>query len=72
MQYLNSSKLLTRYLFSKRTANYAQMRFSSKMSSDFVKVSPDVQDAVARGRAVVALESTILTHGLPIGMTPFS
>lgn len=30
-----------------------------------VRVSPEVQDAVAAGKAVLALESTIFTHGLP-------
>ncbi|VDK33568.1 unnamed protein product [Taenia asiatica] len=33
--------------------------------SPFVCVSEEVQEALANGRAVVALESTILTHGLP-------
>ena len=30
-----------------------------------IRVSPPVQAALARGEAVVALESTVLTHGLP-------
>jgi pseudouridylate synthase len=30
-----------------------------------VQLSPDVADAIEHGRAVVALESTILAHGLP-------
>jgi pseudouridylate synthase len=30
-----------------------------------VRIEPEVADAVASGRAVVALESAILTHGLP-------
>lgn len=30
-----------------------------------IKVSAEVQDALADGRAVVALESTLLAHGLP-------
>jgi len=33
--------------------------------SSFVTVSPDVADALAGGRPVVALESTIITHGMP-------
>ena len=33
--------------------------------SSFVTVSPEVADALANGRAVVALESTIITHGMP-------
>ncbi|GAB4226139.1 MAG: pseudouridine-5'-phosphate glycosidase [Kiloniellaceae bacterium] len=30
-----------------------------------VEILPEVQDALAAGRAVVALESTIITHGMP-------
>lgn len=30
-----------------------------------IVVAPEVEDALARGRAVVALESTIISHGLP-------
>ncbi|HRN19573.1 MAG TPA: pseudouridine-5'-phosphate glycosidase, partial [Trueperaceae bacterium] len=30
-----------------------------------VRTSPDVAAALARGAAVVALESTVVTHGLP-------
>jgi len=33
--------------------------------SSFVSVSPDVADALAGGQPVVALESTIITHGMP-------
>jgi pseudouridine-5'-phosphate glycosidase len=33
--------------------------------SSFVTVSPEVADALADGRPVVALESTIITHGMP-------
>jgi pseudouridine-5'-phosphate glycosidase len=35
------------------------------MSSALLRVHPEVRSAVARGDAVVALESTITTHGLP-------
>lgn len=30
-----------------------------------VKISPEVSNALSRGRAVVALESTIISHGMP-------
>ncbi|CAL5353944.1 unnamed protein product [Camellia sinensis] len=30
-----------------------------------VKLTPDVSEALSRGRAVVALESTIISHGMP-------
>ncbi|OQZ95944.1 pseudouridine-5'-phosphate glycosidase [Mycolicibacter algericus DSM 45454] len=35
------------------------------MTVEAVRVHPEVADALAAGRAVVALESTIITHGLP-------
>ena len=35
------------------------------MQKDLIKVHPDVQKALNQGRAVVALESTIISHGLP-------
>ncbi|VDN99542.1 unnamed protein product [Rodentolepis nana] len=37
----------------------------STAASEFMCVSEEVREAVSSGRAVVALESTILTHGLP-------
>ena len=33
--------------------------------SDRLEVAPEVRDALAAGRAVVALESTLISHGLP-------
>jgi pseudouridine-5'-phosphate glycosidase len=33
--------------------------------SSFLKISPEVADALSGGRPVVALESTIITHGMP-------
>jgi len=38
---------------------------SSPIDPDFFHVHPDVQKAIDSGRAVVALESTIISHGLP-------
>ena len=35
------------------------------MSKDFLDLAPDVAEALATGKAVVALESTIVTHGMP-------
>lgn len=32
---------------------------------DWLEVEPEIHDALARGEPVVALESTVLTHGLP-------
>jgi pseudouridylate synthase len=36
-----------------------------RMDETLIDVAPEVADALAEGRAVVALESTIITHGLP-------
>ena len=33
--------------------------------STFLKISPEVSDALVANRPVVALESTIITHGMP-------
>ena len=38
---------------------------SSPTDPDFFHVHPDVQKAIDSGKAVVALESTIISHGLP-------
>ena len=32
-----------------------------------MRIAPEVADAVASGRPVVALESTLIAHGLPPG-----
>lgn len=40
-------------------------RSFSTAASKFLCVSEEVREALSSGRAVVALESTILTHGLP-------
>lgn len=35
------------------------------MSHDYLDISPEVADAIATNRPVVALESTIISHGMP-------
>ena len=35
------------------------------MDGSLIAIAPEVRDALAEGRAVVALESTIVTHGMP-------
>jgi pseudouridine-5'-phosphate glycosidase len=35
------------------------------VQKDLIKIHPNVQKAINQGRAVVALESTIISHGLP-------
>ncbi len=37
----------------------------TEQTPDTVRTSPEVRDALAAGRPVVALESTIISHGLP-------
>ena len=32
---------------------------------NYVELNPEVQDAIQRGKAIVALESTIVSHGMP-------
>ncbi len=32
---------------------------------NYLTINPEVQDALARGKAIVALESTVISHGLP-------
>ncbi|MEL2239400.1 pseudouridine-5'-phosphate glycosidase [Leclercia adecarboxylata] len=36
-----------------------------KLSAEFLQVSPEVQDALNNNKPVVALESTIISHGMP-------
>lgn len=47
----------------------AERQFRRPLSTDqlgqFVDVLPEVRDALRRNGAVVALESTIITHGMP-------
>ena len=33
--------------------------------NEFIKILPEIQDALDAGRPVVALESTIVAHGMP-------
>ncbi|KAL9455073.1 hypothetical protein AB3S75_010475 [Citrus x aurantiifolia] len=35
------------------------------LAKNLVKISPEVSEALSHGRAVVALESTIISHGMP-------
>ncbi|KAH9602186.1 hypothetical protein KSS87_018453 [Heliosperma pusillum] len=38
---------------------------SNHFKGGSIKISPEVSDALSRGAAVVALESTIICHGMP-------
>jgi len=35
------------------------------MNHDFLKIAPEIQKAIRDGKAIVALESTIISHGMP-------
>ena len=35
------------------------------MNNEYLKISPEVQEALRSGKSVVALESTIISHGMP-------
>lgn len=54
--------------FCSRTARIARVpaprRYHDFAQSKFLKVSEEIRDAVATGKPVVALESTIYTHGM--------
>ncbi|KAL6202727.1 hypothetical protein ACLB2K_026432 [Fragaria x ananassa] len=39
--------------------------FNPSHASKSIKISPEVSEALSNGRAVVALESTIISHGMP-------
>ena len=41
------------------------MKLRCGKMNDFLNILPEVQDALDSGRAVVALESTIVAHGMP-------
>jgi pseudouridine-5'-phosphate glycosidase len=41
------------------------MRHAYRMEKPYVQLHPEVAEALAEGRPVVALESTIISHGLP-------
>ncbi|EFW22041.1 IdgA domain-containing protein [Coccidioides posadasii str. Silveira] len=45
--------------------NHRHVRTLSRSANKFLKISEEVQDAVATGKPVVALETTIYTHGFP-------
>ncbi|KAL4896265.1 Indigoidine synthase A like protein-domain-containing protein [Aspergillus ambiguus] len=52
-------------VWAKRPIALPARRYHSLDQNRFLKVSEEVRDAVATGKPVVALESTIYTHGFP-------
>jgi pseudouridine-5'-phosphate glycosidase len=50
----------------KKLAFMAKRRgLSTRLNSDYLTISERVRDALATNKPVVALESTIITHGMP-------
>lgn len=41
-----------------------------KISPELLQISPEVQDALKNKKPVVALESTIISHGMPFHKMP--
>lgn len=35
------------------------------MMQDYLSITPEIEEAIKAGKPVVALESTILSHGMP-------
>merc|ERR1712226_676502 len=60
--------ILSSSLRNRNQLNLSKLLFHRACSSNYVKISPEVKEAVDNGRPVIAMESTILTHGLPKGV----
>jgi pseudouridine-5'-phosphate glycosidase/pseudouridine kinase len=63
---LSSSVLASRAAFKSnllKGARLSRARYHDFAQSKFFKVSEEVRDAVATGKPVVSLETTIYTHG---------
>src|SRR5712692_9780753 len=48
-----------------RSGRWACPRLSNIMNENFSRISPEIEAALAANRPVVALESTVIAHGLP-------
>jgi pseudouridine-5'-phosphate glycosidase/pseudouridine kinase len=53
------------FSFSTRRRQYPSNLLDSLRRDAPIDVHPEIQDSLAAGQAVVALESTIITHGMP-------
>ncbi|KAF8044884.1 hypothetical protein N665_6106s0001 [Sinapis alba] len=60
----SSSSSSALYRISNLQNHISPLEANNKLRS-LVKVSPEVSEAISNGRAVVALESTIISHGMP-------
>lgn len=46
-----------------------KQHFATNASSQFLVISPEVEEAIKSGNPVVSLESTIVAHGMPVSDT---
>ncbi|KAJ1654119.1 hypothetical protein IWQ61_005892 [Dispira simplex] len=60
-----ASPLLTQLCDYRTSTRRLQGRPNSWWNAPFVHIEPEVQQALEQGQPVVALESTIITHGMP-------
>ncbi|KAH0879252.1 hypothetical protein HID58_066646 [Brassica napus] len=60
----SSSSSAALYRISNLQNHISPLEANNKLRS-LVKISPQVSEAISSGRAVVALESTIISHGMP-------
>ncbi|KAL0722892.1 hypothetical protein Bca4012_037491 [Brassica carinata] len=61
----SSSSSSALYRISNLQNHISPLEANNKHLKSLVKVSPEVSEAISNGRAVVALESTIISHGMP-------
>lgn len=57
--------LLSNYLFKNLQNFFVKMYFQIRKFSSFFRISNEVQKALNERKPIVALESTVITHGLP-------
>ncbi|XP_010241761.1 PREDICTED: uncharacterized protein LOC104586286 isoform X1 [Nelumbo nucifera] len=60
-----SSKALSRLVNLRKHFQHTDKGDKDGNGGCYLKISPDVSEALSRGNAVVALESTIISHGMP-------
>ncbi|KAF2554565.1 hypothetical protein F2Q68_00015929 [Brassica cretica] len=61
----SSSSSAALYRISNLQNHISPLEANNKQLRSIVKTSPQVSEALSNGRAVVALESTIISHGMP-------
>ena len=54
----------------KEPVKFAAEKERLRMLNQHLSISPAVQEALAQGKPVVALESTIISHGMPYPQRP--